>query len=135
MRELALTTRWRRKFTRITDSCHDLGFADNVLHRRFNPPRPNQAWVSDMTYVKTDRGWLYLAAVMDLHSRKIIGWATSKTMQASLVCEALKMAIHLRQPNPKLVVHCDRGCQYASNMHRQLLKQHGFIQSMSQKAN
>jgi len=135
MRTLALTARWRRPFIHTTDSQHGLPLADNLLDRRFQWTAPNQAWVSDITYVRTECGWLYLAAVMDLHSRKIIGWATSDSMPASLVCEALQMAIDLRKPNKGLIVHSDRGSQYASHLHRDLLKKHGFIQSMSRKGN
>jgi len=91
--------------------------------------------VRDITYVRTDRGWLYLAAVLDLHSRKIVGGATANSMPASLVGEALQMAIDLRKPAPGLIVHSDRGSQYASQRQRDLLEKHGFIQSMSRKGN
>jgi len=135
MRELPLTARWRCPFVPTTDSLHRLPLADNRLDRRFRWVAPNQAWASDITYVRTERGWLYLAAVMDLHSRKLIGWATSDSMPASLVCEALQMAIDLRKPDKGLIVHSDRGSQYASQMHRDLLQKHGVIQSMSRKGN
>ena len=92
-----------------TDSQHDLPVAENLLNRQFNPAESNRAWTSDITYIHTRTGWLYLAAVMDLHSRKIIGWAMSPTMPAELVCRALCMAIGQRQPTAGLILHSDRG--------------------------
>jgi putative transposase len=130
-----LKARWRRKFIHTTDSRHNLPVADNVLDRCFNPSAADQVWVCDITYIRTASGWLYLAAVMDLYSRRIVGWAMAPTLPAELVCRALQMAIALRRPKPGLIVHSDRGCQYASQAHRALLAQHGFIASMSRKAN
>ena len=95
----------------------------------------NQALVSDITYLRTRSGWLYLAAVMDLFSRKIVGWAMAPTMPAELVCSALQMAITQRCPAPGLIVHSDRGSQYASEAHRRLLERHGLRASMSRKGN
>ena len=135
MREAGLKPVWKRKFVNTTDSKHDLPVAENLLNRQFNPPQPNQAWVSDITYIRTRTGWLYLAAVMDLHSRKIIGWAMSPTMPATLVCRALLMAFGQRQPGRGLILHSDRGSQYASHEYQALLKQHGIICSMSRKGN
>ncbi len=135
MREQGLRARWRRKFIHTTDSRHALPIADNVLNRQFHPSAPNQAWTSDITYVRTRRGWLYLAAVMDLFSRKIIGWAMAPTMPAELVCHALQMAIASRSPKPGLIVHSDRGSQYASDAHRALLARHQLVASMSRKGN
>lgn len=135
MREAELKPVWKKKFVNTTDSKHNLPVADNLLNRQFNPAEPNQAWVSDITYIRTQTGWLYLAAVMDLFSRKIIGWATSATMPAALVCQALQMAIGQRQPTPGLVLHSDRGSQYASHEYQALLKQHGVICSMSRVGN
>lgn len=109
--------------------------AGNVLDRQFQPAGPNQAWVSDITYLRTRSGWLYLAAVMDLFSRKIVGWAMAPTMPAELVCSALQMAITQRSPSPGLIVHSDRGSQYASEAHRALLERHGLRASMSRKGN
>jgi len=114
MREQALTARWQRKFVHTTDSRHNLPVAQNVLNREFSPSAPNRAWACDITYVRTDTGWLYLAAVLDLYSRKVIGWACAPNMPAELVCSALQMAIDRRQPAPGLIVHSDRGSQYAS---------------------
>ena len=135
MREAGLKPVWKKKFVHTTDSNHDLPVADNLLNRQFNPPQPNQVWTSDITYLRTRTGWLYLAAVMDLHSRKIIGWAMSPTMPAALVCQALKMALGQRQPTAGLMLHSDRGSQYASHEYQALLKHHGIICSMSRKGN
>lgn len=135
MKRQGLKARWKRKFVHTTDSRHDLPVAANLLDRRFNPSAPDQAWVADITYVRTERGWLYLAAVLDLYSRKIVGWAMAPNMPAELVCTALQMAIALRQPKPGLIVHTDRGSQYASQTHRDLLARHGLVASMSRKGN
>ena len=135
MRNNGLRARWRRKFTHTTDSRHSLPVAPNVLERQFTPEAPNQAWVCDITYVRTRSGWLYLAAVMDLFSRKIVGWAMAPSMPAQLVCSALSMAIASRCPPAGLVVHSDRGSQYASAEHSALLARHGLIGSMSRKGN
>jgi putative transposase len=127
--------KWRRKFVHTTDSRHGLPVAANVLQRQFMPQLPNQAWVSDLTYIRTRSGWLYLAAVMDLYSRKIVGWAMAEAMPAQLVCDALQMAICSRCPPRGLIVHSDRGCQYASAEHAALLNRHGLVASMSRKGN
>ncbi len=126
---------WKRKFIHTTDSRHTLPIADNVLDRQFEPVAANVAWVSDITYIRTRSGWLYLAVVMDLFSRKIVGWAMASSMPAELVCSALQMAIAHRQPPAGLIVHSDRGCQYASGAHRALLARRGLRASMSRKAN
>ena len=135
MKANGLRPRWRRKFIHTTDSRHCLAVAPNVLDRRFRPQGPNQAWVSDLTYIRTRTGWLYLAAVLDLHSRKIVGWAMGAQMTAQLVCDALQMAITSRKPSGALIVHSDQGVQYASAQHRQLLRGNGFTASMSRKGN
>jgi putative transposase len=135
MREADLKPVWKKKFVNTTDSNHDLPVAENILNRQFNPAKPNQAWTSDITYIHTRTGWLYLAVVMDLYSRKIIGWAMNSTMHTELVSRALLMAIGQRQPAPGLVLHSDRGSQYASHVYQRLLKQHGIICSMSRKGN
>lgn len=126
---------WKRKFIHTTDSKHDLPIAENILARQFNPMAPNVAYVSDITYVRTGAGWLYLATVLDLFSRKVVGWAMAPTMPADLVCEALKMAIRHRNPAQGLIVHSDRGSQYASGQYQTLLASHGFVCSMSRKGN
>ena len=109
IREHRLRALWRRKFVHTTDSGHALPVSGNVLARRFNPSRPNQAWVSDITYIRTRSGWLYLAVVLDLYARKVVGWAMAPTMHAELVCAALQLASAQRQPAPGLIVHSD-GC-------------------------
>ena len=135
MREHRLRALWRRKFIHTTDSGHAMPVSDNVLAREFDPGRPNQAWVSDITYIRTRSGWLYLAVVLDLYARKIVGWAMAPTMHAELVCAALQLAIAQRQPAPGLIVHSDRGSQYASALHQALLARHGLVGSMSRKGN
>ncbi len=106
-----------------------------MLARRFRPERPNEAWASDITYIRTRSGWLYLAVVLDLFSRKIVDWAMAPSMPAELACSALNLAIVTRQPAPGLLVHSDRGSQYASQAHTALLLRHGLICSMSRKGN
>jgi transposase InsO family protein len=135
MNKLKLIPTWKRKFVHTTNSKHDLPIAENVLARQFEQAYPNTAWVSDITYVRTDSGWLYVAVVQDLFSRKIIGWAMAPSMPADLVCAALQMAITQRNPAPGLIVHSDRGSQYASEQYQQLLAKHGMICSMSRKGN
>jgi len=135
LRDEALTVRWRRKFVHTTDSRHTLPVAENVLNRQFTPGAPNRAWVCNITYVRTDTGWLYLAAVPDLYSRKIVGWASAQSMPADLVCTALQRAIAQRCPPPGLIVHSDRGSQYASEQYQQLLTRYGLTASMSRKGN
>jgi len=135
MKAQGLRACWRRKFLHTTDSRHALPVADNVLNRQFSPTAPNRAWVADITYVRTRRGWLYLAAVLDLFSRRVVGWAMAPTMPAQLVCRALSMALTLRAPTTGLLVHSDRGSQYASTDHQALLAAHQAVGSMSRKGN
>ena len=135
MRANGLRSVWKRKFVHTTDSKHAMAVSPNVLARQFDRPLPNQAWVCDITYIRTRSGWPYLAAVLDLHSRKIVGWAMAPEMPATLVCTALQMAIVQRNPAAGLVVHSDRGTQYACAQHQGLLKKHGLIGSMSRKGN
>lgn len=135
MRINGLRPVWRRKFVHTTDSKHAMAVSPNVLNRQFEQTLPNQVWVADITYIRTRSGWLYLAAVLDLHSRKIVGWAMSTAMPAALVCAALQMAIVQRNPAPGLIVHSDRGTQYASAEHQALLAKHGLVGSMSRKGN
>ena len=135
MRQHQLRTVWKRKFVHTTDSNHPLPVYDNVLNRQFRPEAPNRAWVADITYIRTLAGWLYLAVVLDLYSRKIVGWAMAPSMPAELVCSALQMALIQRQPQPGLIVHSDRGSQYASHEYTQLIEDYGLIGSMSRKGN
>lgn len=135
MREAGLRPVWRRKFVHTTNSQHDHPVAANLLNRQFNPPAPNLAWAADITYIRTRAGWLYLAVVLDLFSRKVIGWAMAKSMPAELVCRALRMAIQQRAPAPGLIVHTDRGSQYAGAAHQALLTQNSALSSMSRVGN
>ena len=135
MKRLGLVVKIKRKYRVTTQSQHDLPVAGNVLNRQFNPGQPNHAWVADITYVWTVQGWLYLAVVMDLYSRRIVGWCMDRTMTQALAIRALMMAINLRQPKAGLIHHSDRGSQYASEAYQTLLKQHGIRPSMSRKGN
>jgi putative transposase len=126
---------YKRPYRVTTDSAHRKPIAANVLDRRFDGWQVNQAWVADVTYIATGEGWLYLACVMDLGSRRIVGWSMSERMKAELVCQALKSAYWRRKPAAGLIMHSDRGSQYASDGHRQLIKDYRMIQSMSRRAN
>lgn len=135
MREESLVCKTKKKFKFTTDSNHDSPIAPNILDRKFTVDQPNQAWVGDITYIWTAEGWLYLATVIDLFSRRIVGWSMDKRMTVSLVNDALLAALHLRSPNDGLLWHTDRGSQYASLSHRKLLSDNGITQSMSRKGN
>ena len=135
MREAGLRTNWKRKFVSTTDSRHTLPVAENVLNRQFDVGEPNRAWVSDITYIRTAQGWLYLAVVLDLYSRRVVGWSMAPTMPAGLVISALALALQQRQPVAGLVLHSDRGSQYASDEYQALLRRHHVICSMSRKGN
>jgi transposase InsO family protein len=135
MKKHGLRPVWKRKFVNTTNSKHGLPVSPNVLNRQFDVAGPNQAWVCDITYIRTRCGWLYLAAVMDLYARKIVGWAMAPDMPAQLVCAALQMAIAARNPPPGLIVHSDRGSQYASALHQAVLVKHQLVGSMSRKGN
>ena len=135
MREMGIKAIHKRQFKVTTKSDHNYPVAPNILDRNFQADAPNQKWVTDITYIRTFEGWMYLAAVMDLYSRKIVGWAMSKTMTATLATTALEMAILRRHPLKGLLHHSDRGVQYASNDYQELLKKHGMICSMSRKGN
>ena len=131
MRENGLQARPRRRFRRTTDSRHRLPVARNVLQRCFDASRPNEAWVGDITYIWTNEGWAYLAVIIDLFSRRVVGWAIRKSLALDLAMAALQRALTRRRPLPGLVHHTDRGCQYASRAYRRLLKRHGIECSMS----
>jgi putative transposase len=135
MREAGITVRYRKKYKVTTNSNHKQPVFENVLDRQFAVSGPDRAYVSDITYLWTQEGWLYLAVVIDLFSRRVVGWSMSSRMKASLVTDALRMAIWRRRPKAGLIVHSDRGSQYASKAYRRLLKKHGFIGSMSRKGN
>ena len=126
---------YKRPYRVTTDSEHDEPIAPNVLKRRFDDWQPNQAWVADVTYIHTRQGWLYLAVVLDLATRRIVGWSMSERMKAGLVCDALTMAYQKRHPGVGLIMHTDRGSQYASRKYRKLISDYGMTPSMSRKAN
>ena len=136
MKKLGLSVKGKRKFKiNTTDSNHSLPIANNILNRDFYAGKANQKYVGDITYIPTNEGWLYLATVIDLYSRKIVGWSMSNSMKTTLVNDALLMALKQRSPNKGLIWHTDRGSQYASYEHRDLLQSYGIIQSMSRKGN
>jgi transposase InsO family protein len=135
MREHAIRGRHKRRYKATTDSKHTLPIAENLLDRNFAPDAPNAAWSSDITYVWTDEGWLYLAVVLDLFNREVVGWSIKSRMTADLVTDALIMAWFRRRPAPGLIHHSDRGSQYASHAHRAKLAEYGMRCSMSRKAN
>jgi len=133
MRQLGLRSKIKRKYVVTTDSAHSQPVAENLLDRDFEVEQPNRRWVADITYIRTVEGWLYLAAVMDLFSKRIVGWSFSEKIDAGLVCQAFKMAILQRQPSEGLLHHSDRGVQYASDDFQALLEGAGAICSMSRK--
>ncbi|MFD3431774.1 IS3 family transposase [Alteromonas macleodii] len=133
MKEADVSVRRRRKYKVTTNSNHQRPVFDNVLSRDFDAQKPDQAYVSDITYIWTQEGWLYLAVVIDLFSRKAVGWSMASRMNAQLVCDALTMALWQRKPKAGLIHHSDRGSQYASRQFRQLLAQYKVTGSMSRK--
>lgn len=136
MNELGIQAISHRKFrVTTTDSNHEFPVADNVVDRDFTASKPNEVWLSDMTYIPTDEGWLYLAAVMDMYSRRVVGWSMDTTMESRLVVDALAMAVQQRFPGEGLVAHSDRGSQYASAHYQRLLGKQGITCSMSRKGN
>lgn len=124
-----------KKYKATTNSNHKYPVSENLLNRRFIVNQPNQSWVTDITFIPTNEGWLYLASVMDLFSRKIVGWSMDSTMTKELVMNALKMAYQRQKPKPGLIHHSDRGVQYASKEYQKLLKEYRMIRSMSRKGN
>jgi putative transposase len=134
MQKQGIRAKTPRRFVRTTDSRHGLPVAANVLDRDFNSTAPNTTWSADITYIPTADGWLYLAVVEDLFSRRIVGWAMDATMTSRLVVDALEMALRRRLPAEGLVAHSDRGSQYASEHHRGILARHGIECSMSRVA-
>lgn len=125
----------KRRFVVTTDSRHSLPVAENKLNQQFTTSKPNEKWVTDITYVWTKEGWLYLAVVLDLFSRKVVGWSMDETMEKGLVMNALNMALKNRQPQKGLLHHSDRGSQYASADYQKLLEQQQITCSMSRKGN
>ena len=135
MREKGLVSRVKRKFVVTTDSNHNHPVAPNTLDRNFQADAPNQKWTADITYITTRQGWLYLAVVMDLFSRRIVGWSMAASLEATLVLDALRMALTHRQPPPGLLHHSDRGSQYAGHEFQDLLQSQGIVCSMSRRGN
>lgn len=135
MKRQGLRAKAARKFKVTTDSNHQHPVAPNLLEQQFQSDAPNQKWVGDITYLQTIEGWLYLAVVIDLYSRAVVGWSMSSRMTAELTCDALNMAV-LRRGKPKgVITHSDRGSQYCSTSYRELIAKHQLTQSMSRKGN
>ena len=135
MREAGLSARRRRRVPKTTDSNHDFPIADNLLDRDFTATRPNEKWCSDISYIHTEEGWLYLAVVIDLFARRVVGWAVSDSLHRDLVIDALNQAVTMRRPGKGLIHHSDRGSQYCSNDYRKILKANEMTVSMSRKGN
>jgi transposase InsO family protein len=136
MREMGLAARQgRRRAPRTTDSRHQLPVAPNLLDRNFSADRPDQVWLADISYIATDEGWLYLAAIKDLATREIVGWSMTDHLKAGLCIDALVMALQRHPPPKGLIHHSDRGVQYASEPYRTILERHGIVQSMSRRGN
>ena len=124
-----------KKYKRTTDSNHTIDVAPDLLDQDFSATGPNQKWAGDISYIWTGEGWLYLAVIIDLYSRRVIGWAVSDRMKRDLAIRALEMAINLRQPPPGCIHHTDRGSQYCSHDYQKILRKHHFKVSMSGKGN
>ncbi len=136
MKDLNLSVKMKRRFkVNTTNSNHNYPIAPNILNRDFYASAPDEKYVGDITYIPTAQGWLYLATVIDLYSRKVVGWSMADNMKTTLVNDALNMAIKYRNPPKGLLWHTDRGSQYASYEHKDLLKKYGIVQSMSRKGN
>ena len=135
MRENGIRARHKRRFKVTTDSKHKLPIAPNLLDRDFTPTAPNQVWTSDITYLWTEEGWLYLAIVLDLFNREVVGWSLKPRMTADIVTDALTMAWFRRKPAPGMLHHSDRGSQYASHAFQDKLTEYGMTCSMSRKGN
>jgi putative transposase len=133
MKEAGLRSIVRRKYRPTTDSKHSYPVADNLVQRDFTASGPDRVWVSDITYIPTERGWLYLTVFLDLFSRMVVGWALSSSLSAQMVLTALYRAIRARRPSAGLIIHSDRGVQYACKDFRRVLEKHRFVQSMSRK--
>jgi len=130
-----LRSLYKRAYRKTTQSVHDKRVAANVVNRQIGVQRADRIWAADISYIATAEGWLYLAAVLDLGSRRVVGWSMSARMPAKLVCDALAMAYFRRRPAAGLIVHSDRGVQYASNAYRSDLAKYGMQQSMSRRGN
>ena len=135
MRQMGIQAVAKKKYKATTDSAHTKPVAENHLNRDFTPKKPNKYWVADITYIPTAEGWLYLATIMDLYSRKIIGWSLRDRLSKELVIAALDMAVKQRNISADLLLHSDRGSQYASELYQLLLLKNGILCSMSGKGN
>lgn len=135
MHDNGITGKTKRKYKATTNSKHNYPVAENLINQNFNIDRPNQIWAADITYIPTDEGWLYLAAIEDLFQRKIVGWAMNSTMTRQLTLDALRQAVKRYRPPAGLIHHSDRGSQYASHEYQQALRDYQFITSMSRKGN
>ena len=133
MRQNGIRVIRSRKFKRTTDSGHAFNIAPNLLQQNFTASGPNQKWAGEITYVWTREGWVYLAVIMDLFSRRVVGWAISNRMKQDLALRALAMAIAIRRPPPGCIQHTDRGSQYCAHDYQKLLRRHGFRVSMSRR--
>ena len=135
LRRQGLRAKAAKRFKATTDSNHNRAVAENVLEQDFTAERPNEKWAGDITYLWTDEGWVYLAVILDLYSRQVIGWAMDKTMTAKLVCDALHMALWRRKMPRGVTVHSDRGSQYCSKAYQRMLRRNHLVCSMSGKGN
>jgi len=135
MKEHGIRAKTRRKYTVTTKRNPEHRASANLLKQKFQAEKPDQVWLSDITYIDTHEGWLYLAAVMDLFSRRIVGWAMAERITSELTCQALRMGLKQRRPSDGLMHHSDRGAQYTANDFQKLIKQHGITSSMSGKGN
>ena len=135
MRQAGIACKQRRRYRRTTQSQHTLAVASNILNRRFTAAAPNQVWTTDITYLWTEEGWLYIAAVLDMFSRRVVGWAMASHLRETLVHQALQMALGRRRPKPGLLHHSDRGIQYASRAYVAACKTAGITMSMSRVGN
>ena len=135
MRLNGIHAKTKRTFKVTTQSRHNLPVAENLLNRQFETDQPNRVWLSDITYIRTQEGWLYLSAILDLFNREVIGWSMDESLRQELVLNALQQAIGRRKPGPGVIFHSDRGSQYAGHAFREALNQHQFLQSMSGKGN
>lgn len=135
MRKAGIRSRTKKKFKATTNSRHNFPIAPNLLNQDFNVDAPDRTWVGDITYIHTNEGWLYLAVLLDLFNREVVGWSASSRMTRQLAIDALQMAFDRRDPGKDLLHHSDRGSQYASTDYQNILKEHGIICSMSRKGN
>lgn len=135
MKKAGIRGKLRTKRVRTTDSSHTFAVSPDLLQRNFSAAKPNQTWVSDITYIATHEGWLYLCTILDLYSRKVVGWAMSASLESSFVVDALRMALERRKPPAGLTFHSDRGIQYASAAFRKELSRYAIRQSMSRRGN